>query len=296
MAWKRVWKVFERLGLRVTVGPGANQGTWGDQVPRRPSAIRPGKQQLASPSPGYATEQSLPAGGREEGHQTAERKAPGGQEDIEDAQADRADDTMDNLLDKLVEFLSLLLQDVWIVSGLRQVTEQAKLVWEKDCYFMAYDKVMEWDDDHRRRDLYGTPELLLHRRMWDIVTRDKAGRAKEQSFSEWCRRVAVAALHSETTSTATGDVAADSTATDHAESSAPFRALAEDILTHDLTEAQAKDPVYKLRKGKALKTKQRSTINCILRKNLGDARVCHFIFNHGIPTLLEVHPRRKNTQ
>ena len=43
MAWKRVWKVFERLGLRVTVGLGANQGTWGDQVPRRPSAIRPGK-------------------------------------------------------------------------------------------------------------------------------------------------------------------------------------------------------------------------------------------------------------
>ena len=146
---------------------------------------------------------------------------------------------------------------------------------------------------HRRRDLYGTPELLLHKRMWDIVTRDKDGRAKEQSFSAWCRRIA---LHSETTSTATGDVTADSTATDHAESSAPFRALAEDILTHDLTEAQAKDPVYKLRKGKALTTRQRSTINAILRKNLGDARVCHFIFNHGIPTLLDVSLRQKNTQ
>ena len=37
-------------------------------MPRRPSAIKPG----------YATEQSLPADGREEGHQTAERQVPGG--------------------------------------------------------------------------------------------------------------------------------------------------------------------------------------------------------------------------
>ena len=158
---------------------------------------------------------------------------------------------------------------------------------------MVCDKIIEWDDDHQRRDLYGTPEILLHKRMWDIVTRDKAGRPKEQSFSEWCRRVAVAALHSETTSTARGDVAADSTATDNAELSASFRALAEDILTHDLTAAQANDPVYKLRKDKALKTKQRSTIIAILRKNLGDTRVCHFILNHGIPTLLDVPLRQK---
>ena len=37
-------------------------------MPRRPSAIRPG----------YATEQSLPADGREEGHQTAKRQVAGG--------------------------------------------------------------------------------------------------------------------------------------------------------------------------------------------------------------------------
>ena len=53
--------------------------------------------------------------------------------------------------------------------------------------------------------------------------------------------------------------------------------------------------MYKLRKDKALKTKQRSTINAILRKNLGDHRVCHFIFNHGIPTLLDVPLRQKKT-
>ena len=158
------------------------------------------------------------------------------------------------------------------------------------CIDIVFEKIAEWAEQHQGREFYGEREVLLHKRMWDTMTRDKAGRAKEQSFSEWCRRVA---LHSETTSTARGDVAADSTATKDV--SASFRALAEDILTNDLTEAQAKDPSYKLRKGKALTTKQRSTINAILRKNLGDARVCYFILNHGIPTLLGVPLRQKNT-
>ena len=109
---------------------------------------------------------------------------------------------------------------------------------------MVCDKILEWYDDHERRDLYGRPELLLHKRMWDIVTRDRDGRAKEQRFSEWCRRVASATLYPE-----------DNTVTEEAESSASFRSLAEDILTHDLTNVQAKDPVYKLRKGKALTTR-----------------------------------------
>ena len=41
-------------------------------MPQRSSSIRPGKQQPAAPSSGYATERPR------EGHQTAERKVPGG--------------------------------------------------------------------------------------------------------------------------------------------------------------------------------------------------------------------------
>ena len=48
------------------------------------------------------------------------------------------------------------------------------------------------------------------------------------------------------------------------------------------------NPAYKLRKGKAITTEQRSLINVILRKNLGDARVAFFLFNHPVPRLLDL--------
>jgi len=69
--------------------------------------------------------------------------------------------------------------------------------------------------------------------------------------------------------------------------------LAEDILSNHLTPQQVQNPEYKVRKGKALTTKQRSTVNAILRKNLGDARVARFIFNHGVPTLLDLPIERE---
>ena len=121
------------------------------------------------------------------------------------------------------------------------------------------------------KKMYGEQELLQHKKMWDIVTRDKAGRAKEQSFSEWCRRVA---SHPETSSTARGHVEADSTATEHAEAdstatehaelSASFRALAEDILTNDLTEVQIKKPCTSFAKAKPSRrdSAARSTPSC----------------------------------
>ena len=161
-----------------------------------------------------------------EGGAATEQAEGGVQAEMEDVQADRANDTMENLSDKLAEFLTVLLLEVWSQSGFHHATEQAKLDWKDDCHDMVCDKIIEWYDDHQRSDLYGTPELLLRKRMWDIVTHDRDGRAKEQRFSEWCRRVASAALYSE-----------DSTVTEEAESSASFRSLAEDILTHELTDA-----------------------------------------------------------
>ena len=64
-------------------------------------------------------------------------------------------------------------------------------------------------------------------------------------------------------------------------------------MSNHLTPQQVQNPEYKVRKGKALKTKQRSTVNAILRKNLGDARVARFIFNHGVPTLLDLPIERE---
>jgi len=115
--------------------------------------------------------------------------------------------------------------------------------------------------------------------MWDCMTRDKCGVPKDHSFVDWCKRIAMCS---------TGSTAASSAADDGA-----FRKLAKDFLTHDLTPEQKNDPVYRFREDKSVTTKQRSTINNVLRKNLGDHRVAYYIFEHGVPTLLDPPLQRK---
>jgi len=111
------------------------------------------------------------------------------------------------------------------------------------------------------------------------MTRDKCGIPKDHSFVNWCKQIAMCF---------TGSAAASSGADDGA-----FRRLAKDFLTHDLTPEQKNDPVYRFREGQSVTGKQRSTINNVLRKNLGDHRVAHYIFEHGVPTLLDPPLQRK---
>ena len=114
--------------------------------------------------------------------------------------------------------------------------------------------------------------------IWDVVNRDNLGCCeppKEHSFVDWCRRIA---LHR------TESTAANTAATEHDE---PFKKLVKDIFANELTAEQKKNRKYKLREGTSITTEQRSFVNVILRKNLGDARVALYILEHGIPTLLE---------
>ena len=111
------------------------------------------------------------------------------------------------------------------------------------------------------------------------MTRDKRGVPKDHSFVDWCKRIAMYS---------TVSTAASSAATEHAEDDGAFRKLAKYFLTHELTPKQKGDPAYWLREDKSVTTKQRSLINNVLRKNLGDSRVAYYIFQHGVPTLL--HP------
>ena len=220
----------------------------------------------------------------------AERRTPSGRavvkpnaetaQAMQAAQAERADDSMEGLVLRLAEFLTIVLQDALTAPRVRHWEAQLSA---DECYDVVSDHIATWSKQHVGSHFYSIPELLLHKRMWDVMTRNKSGLPKEQHFTYWCRRVAAC----KTTSTATGHAKADSTATEHADSTS-FRALAEDILTNDLTEAQMQNPAYKLRKGKAITTEQRSLINVILRKNLGDARVAFFLFNHPVPRLLDL--------
>ena len=107
--------------------------------------------------------------------------------------------------------------------------------------------------------------------MWDIMSRNKEGVSKVRTFTTWCRRV---------------------------QQHRGFKSLAVDLLSNDLTPAQQYDDKYKIKQdwwtGEIVITpKQRSWINAMLRKNLGDARVSEFIFNHGLPKLLDAPLSRK---
>ena len=213
------------------------------------------------------------------------------QQAIQAARDDRADDSMENLAFRLGEFLTTVLLDALTVSR----KDPGNLISHDDCFHIVVAHVELWCQQPGNRHAYSYQDLLLHKRMWDVMTRNKAGFPKEheQRFVDWCRRVVASKEHAEADSTATKR--ADSAFTENAECSASFRALAEDILTNDLTEAQMQNPAYKLRKGKAITTDQRSLINVILRKNLGDSRVAGFLFNHPVPRLLDLPLRFKLT-
>ena len=125
---------------------------------------------------------------------------------------------------------------------------------------------------------------MLHKQMYGIMSRDKEGLEKELTFYEWCRRVR---SHAEPARSGSA-----STATEHAEANC-FKALAKDLLANEVDPKQQQDARYKMsydtRTGEiSVTNKQRSWINAMLRKNLGDAKVAYFIFNNGLPALLDM--------
>ena len=199
----------------------------------------------------------------------------------ETAQTDRGDETMANLTLKLTEFLSTLLREVWHTPKLFED--------------IIFETIAEWDEQSQGRHYYGEKDLLMHKKMWDVMTQkkdDKQYCERQYSYSEWCRRIA---KHRNTSSTAREHAATDSTATEHTESHS-FRALANDILTNDLTPEQARRREYRVCEGQGPTTKACCLINAILQKNLGDSRVTNFIFNHGLPTVMDLARLQKKKQ
>ena len=206
------------------------------------------------------------------------------QQFMEEARADRADDSLEHLALKLADFLASC------YDGLKTHCN--------DIDEMVFEKISEWAKTPRENASYGYPELLLHKKIWDVLNRDKQGLPKEHSFVDWCRRIA---LH-RTESTASNSAATEHdnrfkkqvAATEHDDR---FRRLVKDIFANDLTPNQKKNPKYQLRKGTSITTPQRSFVNNILRKNLGDARIAQYILEHGVPTLLDLplqrHPLRR---
>ena len=176
-----------------------------------------------------------------------------------EAQADRADTGVENLTSNLLGFLMYVLKE-------NHTTEQAmEGDLQKNCEYIVFDKIATGEVGYDERTLF------QHKWMWDIMSRNKEGVSKERTFTTWCRRV---------------------------QQHKGFKSLAVDLLSNDLTPAQQYDYRYKIKRdwetGEiALTTQQRSWINSMLRKNLGDARVSEFIFKDGLPKLLHASLRRK---
>lgn len=198
---------------------------------------------------------------------------------------DRADQSQTNLVCTLFMFLTYILQDPFSTPGFIHATEQdnsgTEIVDEGVCIDIVEATLA------KEELAYNTPQLVEHKRLWDIVTRDKEGNDKEHWFCDWCRRVA---SHSKKFSTATEHAAAEAEET---QKSACYRSLVEDMFAKDLTTKQKREHKYKLQKDKAITSQQRSWVTHMLRKNLGDAKVAYYILNYGVPEVLNVPVRFK---
>ena len=182
---------------------------------------------------------------------------------MEEAVTDRAVDSLTHLALKLTDFITY-------------VMKQAFPLCQADCEPIQ-DTLLDMQDTLLQRfgDNYHHAELQLHKKIWDVVNYDKQGVRKEHSFVDWCRRIA---LHR------TEGTATNSAATEHTD---PYKRMFKDIIANDLTPQQKNTRKYTLREGASITTEQRSLVNVILRKNLGDARIALFILAHGIPTALD---------
>ena len=127
------------------------------------------------------------------------------------------------------------------------------------------------------------------------MLRNKEGESKENQFVEWCRKVRT---HAQPDKVVVSGAA--SPATEHAESpfeQSCYKSLACDLLSNEVWPQQRHLPKFQIRKDPrtghaSISREQRSWVNVLLRKNLGDSRAAYFIFNHGLPILLDI-PFRK---
>ena len=102
---------------------------------------------------------------------------------VEAAEADRADTGIENLVWNLLEFL------FYVVRKACRVGEGEAPSNEDDYEDTCCQKIVEWSRTGSRKAFYNEPALLLHKQMYDIMSRDKEGLEKELTCYEWCRRV-----------------------------------------------------------------------------------------------------------
>ena len=138
----------------------------------------------------------------------------------------------------------------------------------------------------------------MHAKLYDVMTKNKEGESKEFLWLKWARRC-VRVREATTSKLAGGGYAAlrRGTASEHAmprtldetQTSTCYQWLGEDMLLNDLLPHQKRNPIYKVRydwqHNINLSSKQRSWIDSMLRRTLGDKKVACFIWTHGLVLL-----------
>ena len=128
-------------------------------------------------------------------------------------QAKRADTSLQMLCQTLLEFLTYLVRQTWIVRSSQEPGH------DEDCRDIVCDTIQSVC--HLELVFYDETALLLHKRMLDVMSCNKEGLPKRNIFIQWCRRVQ---SHNEAVpSSDPVDI---------------FKSLALDLLSNDLTPFQ----------------------------------------------------------
>ena len=172
---------------------------------------------------------------------------------------EQSDANVPKLLTKLREFL---------VAMLREVYDDVEV-----CRKIVAAKMLEWSTRINPLFSYEHAQLLLHKRMWNIIGCYENGVAKEIEFIHWCRKTFECATTS---------------------CEATYYALANDICTSSITTSGWNRQVRDV-ENTHQSTCQYRKVDAFLQKRLGDARVVPFIVNHGIPRLMDLTIRERKT-
>ena len=200
----------------------------------------------------------------------------------------RADNSCRNLYYNMTEFLLCMINENGLVfqypgHGDSQAMMQSQPhtrthedIWKS----IVCTTLCRWSARNVSEIGYDERALLLHKKMFDVMVRDKQGIHKDIGFAAWCKRVHHHAQRTDRNSNNCNRILS------------MMESLLQDMLANEVTAEQREKPAYKQyykadMKSPKIVSKQRSWMKAILRKNLGDSRVAAFISKHGIPCLLD---------
>ena len=176
---------------------------------------------------------------------------------------DRAETSLENYREKLLEFLMYVSEDVLAVTyhqadALRDTLDIVRILCTKMAKYSSRTS--------NGKPFYDDAALALNKRLWDLMSRDKMGSPKENMFIEWCNKC---------------------------KECGSFKSLALNMLAYNLTPEQQHEAKYQICEDGSITGPQRSWINSMLRKHLGDSKVAYYIFHHGLPGLLDFSLREE---